>query len=109
MKLPILKLCKSRGISLTQLARLTGISRMTLWRCDRGLQDPSLSVALLLAKNLGVSLQDFVSKQGEPLTHAFQIAIRRQVRQPHIHEDKSWVPLLIMSHLEHYRNVKRVS
>jgi len=105
MRLLIPEMIQKEGGSLSQLARKTGISRMTLWRYSTGRQEPTLTMALQIAEALDVPLQNLIPKQS-PFSLAFIKAIRKQQRQAHLQEDKSWVPILMLSTLEDYRNTQ---
>ena len=52
------KLRKEKGINQTDLGRLVGVSRQTISLIERGDYNPSVIVALSLAKVFDVSVED---------------------------------------------------
>lgn len=52
------KLRKEKGINQTDLGRMVGVSRQTISLIERGDYNPSVMVALSLAKVFGVSVED---------------------------------------------------
>ena len=52
------KLRKEKGINQTDLGRLVGVSRQTISLIERGDYNPSVMVALSLAKVFDVSVED---------------------------------------------------
>src|ERR671912_1289201 len=59
---------KRRGVTLTDLAERTGISKSTLSRLENGQRRPSLELLLPLAQAYGVPLDDLVGapEVGDP-------------------------------------------
>ncbi len=55
---------EQRGLTQEQLARKADISSLTVSRLERGKQEPFWPVALVLARELGVSVADFVPQKG---------------------------------------------
>ncbi|MDI1289048.1 MAG: XRE family transcriptional regulator [bacterium] len=62
------RLRTQRGVTLTELAEQTGISKSTLSRLETGLRNPSLELLLPLAQSYGVPLDDLVGapEVGDP-------------------------------------------
>src|SRR4029450_6016967 len=52
---------RSKGLTLEQLASLSGVSRSMLSEIERGGANPTLGVAFRIAQAFGMSLGDFVS------------------------------------------------
>lgn len=52
------KLRKEKGINQTDLGRMVGVSRQTISLIERGDYNPSVMVALSLAKVFDVSVED---------------------------------------------------
>lgn len=52
------KLRKEKGINQTDLGRMVGVSRQTISLIERGDYNPSIMVALSLAKVFAVSVED---------------------------------------------------
>jgi len=59
------RLRQSRGYSAAQLARLTGVSRQTIYAMEGGGYVPNTAVALRLARVLGVSVEELFRLQEE--------------------------------------------
>lgn len=60
------KICEQKGLGQAELAAGLGLSRSTLSRILRGVQEPKLTLAYELAKALGVSLDTLVEGGGAP-------------------------------------------
>jgi molybdate-binding protein/DNA-binding XRE family transcriptional regulator len=56
---------QQRGISAAQLAKLTGVSRQTIYAIEAGDYVPNTAVALQLAKSLEVQVEDLFSLEPE--------------------------------------------
>jgi len=56
-------LLRKKGISRNDLARITGINAITIWRWMVGLTEPSLYGATKLARAAGGNLSDLVGKK----------------------------------------------
>jgi putative molybdopterin biosynthesis protein len=66
---------QARGFSQQQLAGMAGISRQTVSAVESGLSDPSLRVALALARALGMTVEDlFGPRSPAPLVAASPLA-----------------------------------
>lgn len=109
-----------RGLTLTEVATATGISKSTLSRLETGQRRPSLELLLPLARRYRVSLDDLVGapETGDPrvrlrprrvngrtvvaLTrqpgerHAWKIIVPREASEPKLtaHEGSSWMYVL---------------
>ena len=59
------KLRKEKGINQTDLGRMVGVSRQTISLIERGDYNPSVMVALSLAKVFGVSVEDIFTLEEE--------------------------------------------
>lgn len=83
---PRLKQIRSvRGVSLTELAKSTGISKSTLSRLETGQRKPSLELLLPLAQAYGVPLDELVGapEVGDPRVHL----------KPHTVNGRTVIPL----------------
>ena len=56
----------ARGFSQQQLAGMAGVSRQAVSAIESGLSDPSLRVALALARALGLTVEEVFGPGGEP-------------------------------------------
>ena len=56
---------KEKGINQTDLGRLVGVSRQTISLIERGDYNPSVMVALSLAKVFAVSIEDIFTLEEE--------------------------------------------
>jgi len=61
----IKKLRQQQALSLSDLAKLTKLSRVTINRIENGKQKPMPRTIRRLAKALGVSVQEFTSEEAE--------------------------------------------
>ncbi|WP_044565140.1 helix-turn-helix transcriptional regulator [Anaerococcus provencensis] len=59
------KLRKEKGINQTDLGRMVGVSRQTISLIERGDYNPSVMVALSLAKVFAVSVEDIFTLEEE--------------------------------------------
>ena len=57
---------QARGFSQQQLAGMAGVSRQTVSAIESGLSDPSLRVALALARALGLTVEEMYGPGGQP-------------------------------------------
>ena len=57
------KIRNKRGLSIDGVCRLTGITRTTLWRWEKGKQTPSETNMLKLARVLDVSVNEISDMQ----------------------------------------------
>jgi putative molybdopterin biosynthesis protein len=55
---------KSRGVGASDLARLVGVSRQTIYAIEAGTYVPNTETALRLARELGVTVDDLFSLEG---------------------------------------------
>lgn len=69
---------KKMGITLEQLAGLTGLTKSYLSKVERGVSSPSIAVALKLAKALNAQAEELFST--EPLPLEGYSLVRRQPR-----------------------------
>jgi transcriptional regulator with XRE-family HTH domain len=53
------RLREEQGWSLSDLAERSGVNRMAIWKMEQGERLPSWESAVVLAKALGVTLNDF--------------------------------------------------
>jgi DNA-binding Xre family transcriptional regulator len=97
MKLRLLEFCRSRRISLSELARWTGIARVSLSRYAHGAQDITLGQLARIASRLGCSLGDLVDDREDLTSPVWREAIRRQALHPAHRKDKSWVPRVLLA------------
>jgi molybdate-binding protein/DNA-binding XRE family transcriptional regulator len=65
---------QARGFSQQQLAGMAGVSRQAVSAVEAGHSDPSLRVALAIAKALGMSVEDLFGP-GEPATPVTAISV----------------------------------
>jgi transcriptional regulator with XRE-family HTH domain len=79
------ELRSSRGLTLTAVAELTGISKSTLSRLESGQRRPTLDLLLTLAQTYRVPLDDLV---GAPETGDPRIRLK-----PHARNGRTVVPL----------------
>ena len=56
-------LCERRGMSRNDLAKITGLNGVTIWRWMVGLTEPTLSGASKLADAAGGKLSDLLPKK----------------------------------------------
>ncbi len=56
---------QARGLDQAELAALVGVRRETIGRLEKGLYNPSLKLAMDLAKVFGVSVEELFSFQEE--------------------------------------------
>jgi len=61
----IKKLRQQQALSLSDLARMTKLSRVTINRIENGKQKPMPKTIRRLAKALGVSVQELTSEEAE--------------------------------------------
>ena len=61
----IKKLRRQQALSLSDLAKLTKLSRVTINRIENGKQKPMPRTIRRLAKALGVSVQELTSEEAE--------------------------------------------
>ena len=59
------KLRKEKGINQTDLGRMVGVSRQTISLIERGDYNPSVMVALSIAKVFDVSVEDIFTLEEE--------------------------------------------
>src|SRR6201986_4506863 len=59
------KIRQGRGLGATEIARLVGVSRQTIYAIESGDYVPNTAVALQLARVLEVSVEDLFSLGGE--------------------------------------------
>ena len=57
---PLKAIRLKRGLSLRQLARLSGISWMTIWRIEQGKTEPTVATLRKLAQALNVAIVDLL-------------------------------------------------
>ncbi|HEY7146454.1 MAG TPA: substrate-binding domain-containing protein [Streptosporangiaceae bacterium] len=57
---------QARGLSQQQLAGMAGVSRQAVSAIESGLSDPSLRVALALARALGLTVEEMFGPGGQP-------------------------------------------
>jgi transcriptional regulator with XRE-family HTH domain len=58
------RLRADRGVSLSELARSSGVSKGTLSRLESGSGNPTVETLMNLARSLGVSLDDLLADEG---------------------------------------------
>jgi len=97
MKLRLLGFCRSRRIALSELARWTGIARVSLSRYAHGMQDITLGQLTRITSCLGCSLNDLVDDREDLSSPVWRKAIRRQASHPIHRKDKSWVPFVMLA------------
>jgi DNA-binding Xre family transcriptional regulator len=97
MPLRLLEFCRHRRISLAELARWTGIARVSLSRYAHGAQDISLGQLMRITSCLGCSLSDLVDDREDLSSPLWQKAIQRQASQTAHRKDKSWVPRVLLA------------
>lgn len=97
MKLRLLDLCRNRRLSLSELARWSGIARVSLSRYAHGAQDISLTQLSKIASALGCGLCDLVDDREDLSSPRWQRAIRRRACDPAHRGDKSWVPRALLA------------
>lgn len=52
---------KKKTLSQSQLSRISGVSRCTIGRIERGEYMPSLRIAMKLTKKMGLTIEDIFS------------------------------------------------
>lgn len=92
MKIRLLELCRTRGVSLTELARWTGIARVSLSRYAHGVQDMTLRQASKVISSLGCRISDLVDDREDLSSPIWRIAIRRQAAESAHKGDRSSRP-----------------
>ena len=97
MKIRLLEFCRERGLSLSELARWSGIARVSLSRYAHGVQDISLGQLFRIASRLGCSLGDLVDDREDLASPVWREAIRRQASLGAHRKDKSWVPRVLLA------------
>ncbi len=97
MALRLLDYCRARKLSLAELARWTGIARVSLSRYAHGAQDISLGQLLKIASRLGCRVSDLVDDREDLSSPAWKKAIRKQASDPAHKRDKSWVPRALLA------------
>src|SRR5437016_3786344 len=97
MPLRLLEFCKSRRMTLSELARWTGIARVSLSRYAHGSQDVTLGQLLKIASRLGCRLSDLVDDREDLRSPTWQIALRKHASRSARKEDKSWVPRAMLA------------
>ena len=74
---------QARGFSQQQLARMAGVSRQAVSAVEAGLSDPSLRVALALARALGLTVEEmFGARTPAPQVDAQPLLAARRRRGP---------------------------
>ncbi|MBV8056237.1 MAG: helix-turn-helix domain-containing protein, partial [Deltaproteobacteria bacterium] len=74
----IRRLRRDRGVSQVELARRTGISRQALGAIEAGIYQPSVSVALSLARELGETVEGLFGESDEPKSNEINAAWPRR-------------------------------
>jgi transcriptional regulator with XRE-family HTH domain len=95
MRFRLLDYCRSHRLSLSELARWSGISRVSLSRYAHGAQDISLSQLLKISAALGCSLSELVDDREDLSSPFWRSRIRRQTSGDRT--DKSWVPRALLA------------
>jgi len=105
MTLRLLEFCRRRRISLSELARWTGIARVSLSRYAHGAQDISLGQLARIVSCLGCSLNDLVDDREDLSSPLWKKAILRQASHPAHRKDKSWIPRVLLAARQTSRSV----
>lgn len=96
---------KSQGLTLEGLADLAGVHRTTIGLIERGERQPSITVAIQLARALGISLSALI-KQAEEITDgtvdpnigATQLPAQREAHHEHFYNEASLLQLTGLRH-----------
>jgi len=97
MKLRLLDVCRHHRTSLAELARWTGISRVSLSRYAHGVQDMTLGQAFKITSALGCRLSDLVDDREDLASPHWQSLIQKRAADPAHRKDKSWVPRTLLA------------
>ena len=97
MKLRLLEFCRGRRIPLSELARWSGIARVSLSRYAHGAQDITLGQLSRITSCIGCSLDDLVDDREDLSSPFWRQAIRRQASRSCPRKDKSWVPVAMLA------------
>jgi DNA-binding Xre family transcriptional regulator len=97
LPLRLLDVCRSRDVSLSELARWSGIARVSLSRYAHGTQDITLTQLLKIAAALGCTISDLVEDRENLISPEWQKAIRRRASDRAHRRDKSWVPRALLA------------
>ena len=62
--LKIREIRKAKGMTLADLAIAVGTTSATICRYERGIRNPSISMAFKLAAALGVTVDELIGKAG---------------------------------------------
>lgn len=65
MRLKLKEFCRKKRLTLSKLAHLSGIARMSLWRYATGKQDITLSQLGKIIHTTGCRLKDIVDDRDE--------------------------------------------
>ena len=103
-KLNLKKVCRSRNVTLTELARRTSIPQPSLSRYESGRSDITLRQLSRISLALGAAFDEFV--EDVSLTSEMKRVIAR-MRTNKAGADKQWVTRLLADLQEHYSKVKR--
>ena len=63
MKANIRAIRRSKGLSVKALARMVGVSAMSIYRYETGHRIPDVDVAAKIADNLGVTIEELIEKK----------------------------------------------
>ncbi len=83
---------KKMGMTLEQLAGQTGLTKSYLSKVERGMNSPSIAVALKLAKAINVQVEELFSTEALP-TEGYSLVRRQQRDAPGEHSASIHVPL----------------
>lgn len=91
------RLLRERKIAKTELARRSGVSRVTIWQIENKQVEPDLSTVTALAGGLGVSLAEMLQEQQaeiaiDPIIEAFERSdFAKMLRPPLSDEERDWL------------------
>jgi DNA-binding Xre family transcriptional regulator len=97
MHLRLLELCRSRGVTLSELSRWSGIARVSLSRYAHGTQDITLAQVAKITAALGCALNDLVDDREDLTSPSWRRAIQKAASDPAHRRDKSWVPRALLA------------
>jgi transcriptional regulator with XRE-family HTH domain len=84
--------CRSRHVSLSQLARWTGIARVSLSRYANGIQDITLGQLSKISAAMDCRLDDLTDDREDLSSPEWKALIEKASKSAHQQKDKSWVP-----------------
>ena len=100
MVLKLKEYCRKNGIALAEVSRRCGISRVSLSRYAHGVQSMTLDQLSKIVSALGCRVEDLVDDREDLKSREWGKVIRSALKKSSPNEDKSWVPMAVLSMLK---------